>query len=150
MIIADVSEIESILLRPMGTFDRSSDIINSFSKIIPSALLTLLTNDVYKHHRRVIGTAMTSKYLSRAAPRAWKGVRGLVELWRMKREKADGRGWAVEGDMQGATMVCPHYCTQPPTNHLISDWTGPFYVLTRYFDHCPTESNELTPIGCDL
>jgi hypothetical protein len=107
VVIADVPTIESILLRPIGTFDRSSDIINSFSKIIPRALLTLPTNDVYKHHRRVIGTAMSSKYLSRAAPRAWEGVKGLVELWKAKSERSDGRAWAVEMDMQGATMVCP-------------------------------------------
>lgn len=91
----------------MGAYDRSSDIIDSFSKIIPRALLTLPTGDTYKHHRRVIGTAMTSKYLARAVPRAWEGVKGLVELWKAKREVSGGKAWAVEGDMQGATMVCP-------------------------------------------
>ena len=110
VVIADIPTIESILLRPMGTFDRSADIINSFSKIIPRALLTLPTGDVYKHHRRVIGTAMTSKYLGRAAPRAWEGVRGLVELWKLKRERAGNKAWAVEVDMQGATMVSISLC----------------------------------------
>jgi hypothetical protein len=90
----------------MGTFDRSSDIIKSFGKIIPQALLTLPTNDVYKHHRRVIGTAMSSKYLARATPKAYESVRELVGLWRMKMGVAGGRAWAVEMDMQAATMVC--------------------------------------------
>lgn len=105
MVVADIDTIESILLKPMGTFDRSSDITSTFGKIIPRALLTLQTNDVYKHHRRVIGTAMTSKYLARATPRAYESARELVELWRVKRDKSEGRAWAVEVDMQGATMV---------------------------------------------
>lgn len=105
--VADIPTIESILLHPTGTFDRSADIRKTFGQIIPRALLTLPTNETYKHHRRVIGTAMSSKYLARAVPRAHDSAKELVELWKTKRGVAGGRGWAVELDMQAATMVRP-------------------------------------------
>jgi hypothetical protein len=91
----------------MGTFDRSSDIRTSFGKIIPQALLTLPTNEVYKHHRRIIGTAMTSKYIARATPAAYESVKELVALWKVKMKRAGVRAWECEVDMQAATMVCP-------------------------------------------
>jgi hypothetical protein len=50
---------------------------------------------------------MTSKYLARATPRAYEGVKELVGLWGIKAKEAGGRSWAVEEDMQGATMVSP-------------------------------------------
>lgn len=53
---------------------------------------------------------MTSKYLARATPRAYESAKELVGLWRVKRERAEGRAWEVEGDMQAAAMVCLSAC----------------------------------------
>lgn len=106
VVISDITTQQQILQSPIGTFDRSSDIQKSFGQIIPSALLTLPTNDTYKHHRRIIGTAMTSKYISRATPRAYESAKELVGLWKSKMGKT-GNSFEAEGDMQAATMVHP-------------------------------------------
>lgn len=105
VVITDVATTHQILSSPIGTFDRSSDIRKSFGQIIPSALLTLPTNDTYKHHRRIIGTAMTSKYIARATPKAYESAKELVGLWRTKMDRTTG-AFEAEGDLQAATMVC--------------------------------------------
>jgi hypothetical protein len=106
-VITDIATTQQILSTPIGTFDRSADIQKSFGQIIPSALLTLPTNDTYKHHRRIIGTAMTSKYIARATPKAFESVKELVGLWKVKRDRTD-RAFEAEADLQAATMV-RHY-----------------------------------------
>lgn len=105
MVLSDYCEIESVLLRPIGTFDRSIDTIRVFKNILPSALLTLRTSETYKHHRRVIGPAMTSKYLSMSTPKAAEAAKSLVEYWRAKINKTDGRAFTAETDLESATMV---------------------------------------------
>lgn len=105
VVLADLPEIESILLRPTGTFDRSIDTIRVFKHILPSALLSLRTDETYKHHRRVIGPAMTSKYLSMTAPKAAQAAKSLVDYWKVKVGKSKGKAFAAETDMESATMV---------------------------------------------
>jgi hypothetical protein len=109
LVLSDYPEIESILLRPIGTFDRSIDTIRVFKHILPSALLTLRTDETYKHHRRVIGPAMTSKYLSMSTPKAAEAAKSLVDYWKVKVDKADGKAFAAETDMESATMVSLRY-----------------------------------------
>jgi len=104
VVISDIATTQKILSSPIGTFDRSADVQKSFGQIIPSALLTLPTNDTYKHHRRIIGTAMTTKYIARATPKAYQSAKELVKLWKAKRDRTE-RAFEAEGDLQAATMV---------------------------------------------
>lgn len=76
-----------------------------FDHLIPTAQISQKTNAMWKHHRRLIGPAMTSKYLSMTVPRANEAIDELVELFEAKVDKAEGKAWEVEGDMIAATMV---------------------------------------------
>lgn len=64
---------------------------------------------------------MTSKYLARATPKAYESAKELVALWGVKAVKADGRAWAVEEDMIGATMAS-HF--PPPSDEWSTDEIG--------------------------
>ena len=47
---------------------------------------------------------MTSKYISRATPKAYESAKELVGLWRTKMDRTKG-AFEAEGDLQAATMV---------------------------------------------
>jgi len=47
---------------------------------------------------------MTSKYISRATPKAYESAKELVGLWKVKMDRTDG-AFEAEGDLQAATMV---------------------------------------------
>jgi cytochrome P450 len=78
-----------------------------FRTILPTGQLSQRTNTMWKHHRRIIGPAMTSKYLSLTTPRANEAVRELIELFAAKAKVAEGKGFQAEVDMEGGTMVSP-------------------------------------------
>ena len=102
--LTDYAETEYILTR-CSTVDRGKQTIAIFRTILPKALLALPTQTMWKHHRRIIGPAMTSKYLSLTTPRANVAAQSLIRLWRAKGEKSAGRSWLAESDLESATMV---------------------------------------------
>ncbi|ORY21756.1 cytochrome P450 [Naematelia encephala] len=104
VVVTDYQSIDNILTKQTQHCDRDSHTIKAFRTILPRALISLPTNDMWKHHRRIIGTAMTSKYLSLTTPRANESVKELVNLWRRKASVCEGRAWAAEGDMESAAL----------------------------------------------
>jgi cytochrome P450 len=103
-VLTDYQEIESVCNRH-ADFDRAGPTAEIFQQIIPTSQIALKTNSMWKHHRRLIGPAMTSKFLGMTLPRANEAMDELVELFKVKIDKAEGRVWSVEGDMVAATMV---------------------------------------------
>ncbi len=103
VVVADYATIDHIVTRQTDSFDRAKHTSNVFRTIIPTGQISLQTNDMWKHHRRLIGTAMTSKYLSLTTPRANEAIGELIELWKVK-SHATSRAWAAEQDMESATM----------------------------------------------
>ncbi|WVQ98298.1 hypothetical protein IAU59_005421 [Kwoniella sp. CBS 9459] len=104
VIITDYQEVESLLLRRHSSLDRSSETMNLFRTILPQALLTLKTGDKWRHHRKVIGPAMTVKYLSLTMPNVTRTADLLIDLWRLKSKVAGERTWDAEKDLESATM----------------------------------------------
>lgn len=74
-----------------------------FTGTIPTALISLPTNDTWKRHRRIVGTAMTSKYLSLTTPRANEPIKEVIELWRLKGET--DMEFEAHQDLSNGTMV---------------------------------------------
>jgi cytochrome P450 len=105
VVVTDLQEAESILHRRAASFDRASHVCLLFRTIMPKAQIALPTNDMWKHHRRIIGTAMTSKYLSLTTPRANEVVAQLVQLWKVQTERSGGRAFTGKTGLEGATLV---------------------------------------------
>jgi cytochrome P450 len=103
----DYQEIESILQVRHAEFDRGENTARVFRHLLPTGQISQITGPMWKHHRRIIGPAMTSKHLSLTTPRANEAVKNLIELFKLKADKAEGRSFVAEGDMESATMVCP-------------------------------------------
>ncbi len=101
--VSDYAEIESIITKRVKQFDRASNTIDIFRTILPKGQIALPTNEMWKHHRRIIGTAMTSKYLSLTTPRANETVKQLVGLWNVKSEQSQ-LPFGASKDFEGATM----------------------------------------------
>lgn len=106
VILSDYQEIESVFARH-ADFDRAAQTTEIFDLLIPTAQISQRTNTMWKHHRRLIGSAMSTKYLGMTVPRANEAVDELVDLFEAKIDKSEGKPWQVEGDMIAATMVSP-------------------------------------------
>lgn len=105
IVLADYPTIEHVLLKQNKAIDRAAQTTEIFKGLTPTGQIALETNEMWKHHRRIVGPAMTSKYLSLATPLANEAVMDLIRLYKVKAEVAKGRAWAVEKDMEAATMV---------------------------------------------
>ena len=106
VILTDYPTIEHVLLKQHATIDRAKQTTDLFRGLIPTGQISLDTNDQWKHHRRIVGPAMTSKYLALATPLANEAIRELIDYWQEKLKVAGDRSFAVEKDFEGATMVC--------------------------------------------
>ncbi|KAK4684370.1 hypothetical protein P7C73_g5809, partial [Tremellales sp. Uapishka_1] len=104
VLVTDYQEISNLLLYRTAAIDRAEFTTKVFACIFPAALIGLPTNDVWRHHKRILGFAMTSKYLSLTTPKANEPIKDLIELWKLKAEKAGGRSWDAMKDMDAATM----------------------------------------------
>jgi cytochrome P450 len=91
------------------TWDRSKDTISFFRTVIPRGQLSFRTDPTFKHHRRLMGPAMTSKYLSSTTPKAAQAASELVELFMAKAKIAGDRGFQAEDDLNNATLVGDTY-----------------------------------------
>ncbi|OCF71108.1 hypothetical protein I204_08344 [Kwoniella mangroviensis CBS 8886] len=104
VIITDYMEMESLLLRRHQSLDRSSQTTSLFKTILPRALLTLKTGEVWRHHRRAMGSAMTPRFLALTMPNITRSAQNLVRLWEKKIHMSRGRIWQAEKDLESATM----------------------------------------------
>lgn len=84
ILVTDPQEVEDIMTRRTQEFDRSDATIEVFSAMAPTAQISLETNAMWKHHRRVMGPTMTSASVKRFAPRASTNIAKMVELWKIK------------------------------------------------------------------
>jgi cytochrome P450 len=90
VVVTDYASAEHLLTKQHSLLERSQITLDIFKSILPTAQIGIKTNDMWKHHRRIIGTAMTSKYLSLTTPRANESIRHLIDLWREKQASAGG------------------------------------------------------------
>jgi cytochrome P450 len=104
VVVTDYASIENLLVKQQHSLERSELTGNLFRGILPTAQISLPTNDMWKHHRRIIGTSMTSKYLSLTTPRANESIKTLIGYWRLKSSKAGERAFQSDQDMENATM----------------------------------------------
>jgi cytochrome P450 len=105
VVLADVPTIEHVLTKQTRAIDRAAQTTDIFAGLAPTGQIALPTNEMWKHHRRIVGPAMTSKYLSLTTPLANEAVTDVIEYFKAKIARVDGRSWSVEKDMEGATLV---------------------------------------------
>lgn len=103
--LSDYPTIEHILLKQTKNIDRANITINVFKWMTPTGQIALPTNDMWKHHRRIVGPAMTSKYLSLSTPLATRCTDKFVKYIGTKVQFAQGRPFEIEEDFRAVTMV---------------------------------------------
>nr|XP_019046906.1 hypothetical protein I302_03510 [Kwoniella bestiolae CBS 10118]OCF25836.1 hypothetical protein I302_03510 [Kwoniella bestiolae CBS 10118] len=141
VIITDYQEIESLLLRRHSSLDRSSQTTSLFKTILPRALLTLQTGDVWRKHRKGIGTAMTPRFLALTMSNITKSAQNLVELWNRKGELSGGRSWEAEVDLESAMMDAICGLAFGESWNVITSYTGQLESLNSDI------GNDLSNIG---
>ena len=105
IVLADLPTIEHVLTKQTRAIDRAAQTTEIFAGLAPTGQIALPTNEMWKHHRRIVGPAMTSKYLSLTTPLANEAVTDVIDYFKAKIIRANGRAWSVEKDMEGATLV---------------------------------------------
>jgi cytochrome P450 len=105
LLLTDLQAIETIFVKQHNVWDRANETIRKFRTILPFGQLSLPTDAMWKHHRRIMGPAMTSKYLSQMTPLANDVAKELVDMFKAKAQVAGDRGFRPEADIEGATMV---------------------------------------------
>lgn len=68
-------------------------------------LLTFDVDDVWKHHRRVLGPSMNQRYLSRMAIHVSETANLLVRLWDAKTKIAQGGAFNADIDIGLGILV---------------------------------------------
>lgn len=102
--MTDHKAIEAILTKQAHSFDRAIITQKTFEVIMPKAHITIPTNETFKHHRRIIGPAMTSKYLALGVPKENVAIADLIQLWRGKMDRVGvDRAWPAGEDLAGLT-----------------------------------------------
>jgi hypothetical protein len=105
VVVTDIPTIEHILLKQTKSLDRARQTTSIFQTLLPTGQIALPTNDQWKHHRRIVGPAMTSKYLSLATPVANQAVSDLIDYLKVKASVAGDHAFEVEKDLEAGTIV---------------------------------------------
>ncbi|WWC86654.1 uncharacterized protein L201_001531 [Kwoniella dendrophila CBS 6074] len=132
VVITDYLEIENLLLRRHQSLDRSSYTVNLFKGILPKALLTLKTDEIWRHHRKLLSTTMTPKFLRTVNPNITRSAEELVKLWQEKSKLANGRSFEAELDLESATMDAICGIALGENWNIISGYTSKLSHCTEY------------------
>lgn len=119
IVLADLPTIEHVLVKQHDTVVRARQTTDIFAGLVPTGQISLPTGDMWKHHRRIVGPAMTSKYLGLATPLANEAVMDMVQYLKAKIIAADGRAWSIEKDFEAGTMVRPLLIALTPGRNLL-------------------------------
>ena len=88
-----------------GAFDSHESGGPFFRLIIPTGMLVLPNGPMWKHHRRIMGPAMTNRFLGKSAGQINQSIVELVSLWESKTNLAMGKAFDANADMENASMV---------------------------------------------
>ena len=88
-----------------GAYDSEETIRNAFKLLIPQGMLSFPAGPEWKHHRRIMGPAMSNRYLSSMAHHVEACVDELLDLWRVKAELGGEGAWEAAEDLENATLV---------------------------------------------
>ncbi|KAJ7459952.1 cytochrome P450 [Mycena latifolia] len=110
VILADSQEMHDVLINRSTEFDRSKSISalyvqgiqritrsrsHSFAGTLPQGMLSLPTDEQFKHHKRYLGITMTNPYLARMTPRIVDLIQELVDLWSVGAKRL-GKGGSTD------------------------------------------------------
>ena len=87
-----------------GTFERAASAKRYFGLVIPTGMITLDTDSKWKTHRRILGPAMTSRYLTKSTGHINASLGDLISLLKVKADQAGGRAFDVSEDAENAAM----------------------------------------------
>ena len=130
IIVSDFREAQDVLMRRKG-FDRSDMAIALLSSIAPEHHINLKMGPVWKAHRRLIQDLMLPSFLhGMAGPNIYRSALRLVDLWREKERRAEGRSFSAMRDISNMALdavldftfadAFPHRVLPATLEHLVS------------------------------
>lgn len=97
--LADWRESQDILLH-RKEFDRSNFFGDVLRGLLPTAFITMHTNDTYWHQRRLVANTMSPSFLNQVSgPRIYNTVLDLVELWHLKLDLVGNHPFSATSDV---------------------------------------------------
>ncbi|KAL7414525.1 cytochrome P450 [Mrakia frigida] len=84
VVLSDLKEVEDILGRRSGEFDRARTTSKIFSCMARYGMLALPTNEMWRHHVRLFGPAMSNQNLRLVTPSMTDIISQLITLWDIK------------------------------------------------------------------
>ncbi|KAI9691122.1 MAG: hypothetical protein M1822_008742 [Bathelium mastoideum] len=101
VICADFREAQDVLIRRTKEFERSDFFMEVFDNTIKHATISMKTDDKFKALRRALADTMSLTFINNvAALQVFDASVTLVELWKAKRELANGRPIPLAHDLE--------------------------------------------------
>ena len=102
--IADWRESQDILMR-RKEFDRSNFFGEVLLGLLPQAFISMQTNDMFRHQRRLLANTMSPAFLAQvAAPRIHDAALDLIALWQLKIKLAGNHPFSAPSDIHHMTL----------------------------------------------
>ncbi|KAI9705238.1 MAG: hypothetical protein M1820_005236 [Bogoriella megaspora] len=101
LICTDYREAQDVLTRRTKEFDRSEFFSEVFDNTIGHATISMKTDDKFRTLRRALADTMSHTFINTvAAIQVYDASAALVELWKAKRELANGRPVRLAHDLE--------------------------------------------------
>ena len=106
VIVTDPFETQDILLRRGKEIDRSLLIRDMLGGLLPEQHMTFQSHDPrFKRNRNLINHLMTPSFIHRVSgPETYRGVNQLIQLWKAKCERAQGRPFRAIHDLSHSAL----------------------------------------------
>lgn len=106
VVVADPFETQDILLRRGKEIDRSLLIGDILGPLLPEQHMQFHSDDPrFKKNRNLINHLMTPSFINRVSgPETYRGVNLLIQLWKAKCERAQGRPFSAIHDLSHSAL----------------------------------------------
>ncbi|KAG8696901.1 hypothetical protein FRC09_008197 [Ceratobasidium sp. 395] len=103
LLLSDQEEIDRIVMR-WKNVDLLPDMLTAFASVIPTGMISIPANDMWKRHRRIMGPSMHRRYLSKMTQHVVASADAFVKLWDSKVELAGGSAFCASSDLRLGLM----------------------------------------------
>lgn len=105
VVIADLHEIEDIVTRRNNEIDRANLMHDFFGLLIDQATIGMRTSPRFKQQRHMWNRILAPDFMDHVvAPRLHSSICKLVQIWRVRVERAPGCAFEVEQDLRQTTL----------------------------------------------
>ncbi|KAK3396961.1 cytochrome P450 [Sordaria brevicollis] len=106
VVVSDPFETQDILLRRGKEIDRSLIISEMLGGLLPEQHMQFQSDDPrFKRNRNLINHLMAPSFVNRVSgPETYRGVNLLIQLWKAKCERAQGRPFRADHDLSHSAL----------------------------------------------